>query len=171
MSKAGVIVGVSAGAAAVAGGTYLFVKNGGKIPGFSNAGAPGPSGQPSVYGGIPAVIQPGYSGSPVSGPSPGNRGEYEYPSLWSVAPKTLPSQYLTGPAITRRCGQVWLVIAENLDVSGTYNGLPAANEGPWIGVAEYSDGNLVRVYPQQAQADSPAGAISSLGQWAGGYAC
>ena len=172
MSKTGVIVGVSAGVAAVGTGTYLYVKNGGHIPGLPESSAPGPGGQPSVYGGIPAVIQANYTGSPVSGPSPGPRGEYEFPSLWSVAPQTLPSQYLSGPAITRRCGQVWLVIAENLDVSGTYNDQNAANQGPWVGIAEFSDGTLVRVYPQQASnSTSASGALSGLGSWSGGYAC
>lgn len=118
--------------------------------------------------GLTATFVSGYSGQTlIGGPSPGPAGQHEFPCLWAVAPKTLPSAYMGGPAITRRNGQVWLVVATNMAVSGTIAGQPASASAPWNGIAEYNNGQLVRVYPQPASAFG--GSMSTLGAWAGGY--
>lgn len=163
--KTSTLVGLTAGAALVGAGGYLLYRqyHGPITTALSQVSGCGGT----INEGIPVTIVPGYSGtevaSAIAGPSVGPRGENEYPCLWAVAPKTLPTSYQGGPAITRRCGQVWVVIATNLSVSGTYNGQPAASQGPWTGIAEYDDNVLVRVYPQQGQ--------GTLGAWSGGFTC
>lgn len=150
------------GTGALVGGYLLFGKSGlsSLTNNVSNA-LGGCSG--TATNGLTANINPGYTPqTSVNGPSPGPSGQHEFPCLWAIAPTTLPtSGYMGGPQITRINGQVWVVIATNMAVTGTFNGQPAASQGPWNGIAEYSNGTLVRVYPQQGTA--------SLGTWTGGY--
>lgn len=164
--KKGTAIAAGVGGAALLGGAYLLFgkKLGGVGTTVSNA-VSGCSGG-SITSGIPATLNPSYSAqTEVGGPAPGPSGHHEFPCLWAVAPKSLPSSYQGGPAITRRSGQVWVVIATNMAVTGTLSGgQNAANLGPWVGVAEYSNGTLVRVYPQLA-----ANGAAQLGQWSGGY--
>lgn len=158
--KMGTLLGVGLGAALLAGGGYVVYKEYGHGLGGS-ATSPGPSGG-SISGGIPVTIAAAGAGTQVGGPSPGARGENLYPTLWAVAPTTLPQNYAGGPTITARCGTGWLVIAVDLAASGTFNGQPA-DAYPWIGVAEYTNGQLVRVYPQAS--------TGTLGSFSGGYDC
>lgn len=159
-------VGIAAGSVIVLGGGAIAWDKGL----LSGIGLPGPGGAGTIHGGIPVTVGPNVT-SPkdgsVGGPSPGPSGKYTYPALWAVAPQTLPvAGYHGGPAITRPHGNVWLVIAVNLKVSGTVNGQNAANLGPWVGIAEYANGTRVRVYPQRAAFHN--GQLSTLGAWSGG---
>lgn len=165
--KKGTVIGL--GAAVGLGGVawYLLAPNSfHTVTGSLSQGISGCGGTPQS--GIPAAFPANYTGQTlVGGPSPGPAGQHEFPCLWAIAPSTLPTSYLGGPAITRRHGQVWLVIARNLAVSGTVDGQAASALGPWNGIAEYSDGTLVRVYPQPANAFG--GSNNTLGAWSGGY--
>lgn len=164
--KKGTAIVAGVGGAAVLGGAYLLF--GKKLGGLGSTVASGLSGcSGSITGGIPATLNPSYQPqTEVGGPAPGPSGQHAFPCLWAVAPKSLPTSYQGGPAITRRHGQVWLVIATNMAVTGTMSdGQNPANVGPWVGIAEYSNGTLVRVYPQQANPN----ALAQLGQWSGGY--
>lgn len=160
--KKGAAIGLGIGGAAALGGAYLlFGKKLGTKVSTSLSSCTG-----SVTSGIPATLNPSYQPkTEVGGPSPGPSGKNAFPCLWAVAPKSLPSRYHHGSAITRRTGQVWVVIATNMAVTGTMaNGSNPANAGTWVGIAEYSNGTLVRVYPQLA-----GHGMTSLGDWTGGY--
>lgn len=158
---------VVAGAAVVGGGGLLAWDRGW----LKGIGLPGPGSVGSTQTGITVKVGP-HVASPldrrVGGPSPGPSGQYTYPALWSLAPKSLPQSYQGGPTISRRGGYVWLTIATGLTVTGTYQGGSPATAGPWNGVAEYQNGSLLRVYPQPATAFS--GQLAALGAWSGGGA-
>lgn len=165
MSK-GTAIGLGVlGAVGLAGGAYLlFGKQLGSV-GTTISSALSPC-SGTAASGLTATISSSYQAQTlVSGPSPGPSGKQEFPCLWTVAPTTLPtSGYQGGPAVTQPNGQVWMVVATNMAVTGTYNGSPASSLGPWVGIAEYSNGQLVRVYPQRATGGQP-----SIGSWTGGF--
>lgn len=166
----GAVIGLSVvGVGAAAGGAWLlFGKQLASAAASASAAVAG-CGTGTAAGGIPATLNPNYTAQTfVGGPAPGPSGQHEFACLWAVAPQQLPvSGYMGGAPITRPNGQVWVVIATDMTVTGTYNGQPAANAGPWVGIAEYNNGTLVRVYPQPANAFG--GALANLGDWSGGY--
>lgn len=162
----GTAIAVGGGIVAVGAGGYLLLRN--RLGGVSKLfGSPCTSG--SITSGLPATLNPTYQAqTKVGGPSPGPSGQHAFPCLWAAAPKSLPTTYQSGPKITRRSGQVYVVIATNMAVTGTMaNGDNPANLGPWVGIAEYSNGTLVRVYPQRAAAFN--GTLKTLGEWSGGF--
>ena len=167
--KRGAKIGLAAGgAAALAGGVYLLGK-GSFGQGLSSIGSTLSPCSGTITGGLTATLNPNYAAqTAVGGPAPGPAGQHEYPCLWNIAPQTLPaSGYQGGPAITRQKGYVWVVLAINMAVTGTMtNGQPASGNGPWVGIVEYYNGTLIRVYPQRAGYQG----LTSLGQWSGGYA-
>lgn len=160
MTRGAAILGIGAAVVVVGGGTYWLYRQGD----LSQLGVPGPGGT-QTQSSITVTLPAAGAGTEVSGPSPGARGENLYPALWAIAPQSLPSGgFGGGPPITRPQGDVWVVIATNLTVQGTYNGQTASSLGPWVGIAEYADGTLVRVYPQL-----DLGGAATIGSWSGGY--
>lgn len=156
---AAAIAGV--GVAGIGGWVLYRTQNGQSIlpksvGGSSSSTGSGTGSQPgllqtgSIYGGLNVTIPSNpNAGTYVSGgPAPGARGEQLYPALWAVASKTVPG------FVKCQNGTGWVVIAVNLNVSGTYNGQSASAVGPWIGIAEYTNRQLVRVYPQRATGSS-----------------
>lgn len=165
------VVGVAAtGAVVVGGGVLLWTQ--GLLSGIGLPGPGGSRGGSTVSHGIAVTIGPNVTSpkdAQVGGVTPGPSGQYTYPTLWAIAPQTLPLHgYQGGPAINRPSGNVWLTIATNLTVSGTYKGGSPSAAGSWNGIAEYADGQLVRVYPQPA--DAFGGSLATLGAWSGGGA-
>lgn len=160
-------VGVVAGLAVAAGGGYILYRETLGNPITLRMPQPGILKTPSVYGGIKVTLPSGWPqtdstlGTQVGGPSPGSRGENLFPELWAVAPKTVPS------FVPCTKGTGWVTIAVGLQVSGDYNGRPASTQGPWVGTAEYTNGQLVRVFPGPAYG-GPSD-MSALGSYAGFY--
>lgn len=169
--KTGTAVALGGGALALV-GAGLYVAGSGNLSRGLNLLTGATSGcAGSATGGLTATINPSYKPQTiVEGPSPGPAGQHAFPFLWAIAPQTLPtSGYQGGPRITRTGGYVYLVVAVNMAVSGTTaSGENAATLGPWVGIAEYDNGTLKRVYPQLASAFG--GQLTTLGEWSGGGA-
>ena len=162
-------IGIGAGVVLAGIGTVYALGNGNLGNGLSTIGSTVQPCTGTITSGIPATLNPNYAAqSAVGGPAPGPSGVHEYPCLERFAPATLPvNGYQNGPAVTRPNGYVWLVIAENMTVTGTMsNGQSAASSGPWLGIAEYYNQQLVRVYPQRSGVQG----LTQIGQWSGGYA-
>lgn len=167
--KPGTAIALGGGALALIGAGIYVAGNGSFSRGTSvlTSAVSGCSG--SATSGLTATINPSYKPQTiVGGPSPGPAGQHAFPCLWAIAPQTLPTAgYQGGPAITRTGGYVYLVVAVNMAVTGTTaSGESAANLGPWVGIAEYDNGTLKRVYPQLSTAFG--GQLTTLGEWSGG---
>lgn len=158
-------LGLAAAVAVAAGGGYILYRETTGHP--ITVPMPGILTTPGIHGGIKVTLPSGWPttdrslGTQVAGTSPGSRGENLFPQLWSVAPKTVPS------FVPCKKGTGWVTIAVGLEVLGDYNGRPANSQGPWVGTAEYTDGQLVRVFPGPAYG-GPSN-MSALGSYAGFY--